>query len=379
MSEKPVGRVVIGDCLDALPTLSANSIDSIVTDPPYGIRFMSKAWDHGVPGVRFWAEALRVLKPGAFLLAFGGTRTAHRLACAIEDAGFDIVTQIPWIYGQGKPAVGFIKGAQDIWPGAGGSLKPANEPIIVARKPYRGTLTQNLRTHGCGAFNISACRVPTGNAVHNATCPSSSHTRNKGPRGRAGQPSALRRYGDRGGTNFQTLPGPRGGDPAGRWPANVLHDGSDAVLAEFARYGERGQTAPLTRRNSDKHRNTFGAFRGQEECAFFHGDTGTAARFFQSCPWSDGELDGLSLPFLYQPKAAPRERASSRHPTIKPLALIRYLVRLVTPPGGVSLDLFSGSGTHAEACVLEGFDYVDIELEPVNKPDIDHRIRRSAG
>src|SRR4030067_3066975 len=144
--------VLRGDCLELMPMLGENSVDSIVTDPPYGLSFMGKDWDHIVPGVHFWQEALKVLKPGGYLLAFGGTRTFHRLACAIEDAGFEMRDTIMWVYGSGFP-----KSHNGPWGGT--ALKPAYEPIILARKPLIGTVAANVQAHGTGALNIDDCRV----------------------------------------------------------------------------------------------------------------------------------------------------------------------------------------------------------------------------
>jgi len=149
--------LMLGDCRERMATLEPESVDSIVTDPPYGLSFMGKGWDHGVPGVQFWAEALRVAKPGAHLLAFGGTRTFHRLAVAIEDAGWEVRDCVMWVYGSGFPKSHNLSGE---WSGWGTALKPAWEPVIVARKPLVGTVAANVLAHGTGALNIDGCRVP---------------------------------------------------------------------------------------------------------------------------------------------------------------------------------------------------------------------------
>jgi site-specific DNA-methyltransferase (adenine-specific) len=150
-----------GDCLEVMATMADNSVDAVVTDPPYGLSFMGKNWDHGVPGEAFWREALRVAKPGAHLLAFGGTRTFHRLAVAIEDAGFEIRDMIAWVYGSGFNKVGYIKDSngETVRDGWGGSLKPALEPITVARKPLEGTVAANVLKYGTGAINVDGCRI----------------------------------------------------------------------------------------------------------------------------------------------------------------------------------------------------------------------------
>lgn len=335
----------IGDCRDVLDGVEPDSVDSIVTDPPYGYGFMGKDWDRGVPGVPFWKRAWKVLKPGGYLLAFGGARTYHWLAAAIEDAGFEIRDQILWIYGsgfpksldiskaidkaagversvivEGTPVKRIVPGAEQNrkgswikdngrvyvptvtlpateaakeWEGWGTALKPAHEPIVVARKPLMGTVAENVLAHGVGGINIDGSRVP--GAKPDTT---------RGAGGQHGRYSEL-------GAQGRILD-----DGKGRWPANVIHDGSEEVLEEFAKYGEKGAFAPVRGTEpSSATKAVFGQINRKASNAF-HGDKGTAARFF------------------YCAKASRKERASSKHPTVKPLALIRYLVRLVTPRGG---------------------------------------------
>lgn len=184
----------LGDCIEAMRAMPDNSVDSIVTDPPYGLSFMGKKWDYDVPSVEIWVECLRVLKPGGHLLAFAGTRTQHRMAVRIEDAGFEIRDMIAWVYGSGFPKSRNLSGD---WQGWGTALKPALEPITVARKPLTGTVAANVLAHGTGALNIDGCRVaPTGES-----------------RERVGEASQDQRYNDAGGTNFAAKPGIRGGDP----------------------------------------------------------------------------------------------------------------------------------------------------------------------
>lgn len=352
-------KVLYGDNLTVMPTLDANSIDAIVTDPPYGLEFMGKDWD-GSDGFRrslneadvgrantfgrmsakapeyragalfqewceAWArECLRVLKPGGYIVAFGGTRTYHRLVCGLEDAGFEIRDQIQWIYGTGFPK-------------SKASLKPAHEPIAVARKPMNGTLAVNMEKYGVGVFNIDACRVEVAGAR---------------PRGdREGEASANRRYTARGSTNFAPTPGPRGGSPEGRYPTNIIHDGSDEVVAGFPQ--SAGQLATSRSDNKTKTNLIYGKMRHDPEP---RGDAGSAARFF------------------YHAKADKKDRAGSKHPTVKPVDLIAYLCRLVTPSGGVVLDPFGGSGTLAEACVREGLDSILIEREAEYFADIERRV-----
>lgn len=275
-----------GDCLDVLRSMADNSVDSIVTDPPYGLSFMGRKWDYDVPSVEIWAECLRVLKPGGHLLAFAGTRTQHRMAVRIEDAGFEIRDMIAWVYGSGFP-----KSHNGEWGGT--ALKPAMEPITVARKPLAGTVEANWREHRTGALNIDGCRV---------------------------------------------------GSNAGRWPANMIHDGSPEVVALFP--DSKGQQGAITGREpSSKTSKTFGAFAGRA-ASEPRGDTGSAARFF------------------YAAKASRNYRGEGNaHVTVKPTDLMRYLCRLITPPGGVVLDPFMGSGSTGKAAMLEGFRFVGIERE----------------
>lgn len=358
--------VVRGDAR-ALPLPDA-SVDAIVCDPPYGLEFMGKEWDHGVPGIAFWLEALRVAKPGAHLLAFGGTRTFHRLACAIEDAGWEIRDCLMWVYGSGFPksldvskaidkaagaerevvgrrtgraatpvsdirggrlhAGGSIPGSFDAsavtapataaahqWQGWGTALKPAYEPVMLARKPLVGTVAENVQRYGTGAINVDGCRVA----------------------GIKGVPSSLSSAGNLG---WRT-----GGDmerkavQSGRWPANLIHDGSDDVLALFP---QSTSGANPTRRGG----LGFHGASGQEDCEAPRGaESGSAARFF------------------YCAKASKSERGDGNtHPTVKPLALMRYLCRLVTPPGGLVLDPFCGSGSTLVAAHAEGFRAIGFDL-----------------
>lgn len=322
-----------------MPTLPAASFSAIVTDPPYGLSFMGKEWDHGVPGEPFWREALRVLKPGGMLLAFGGTRTYHRLACAIEDAGFEIRDCLSWLYGQGFPKALDVGKATslDAWHGYGTALKPAWEPILLAMKPLDGTFAQNALAHGVAGVNVDGCRVGDGHSNGS---------------GRDDEASAFRRYSERGGTNMAATPGPRGGDPSGRFPANlILDEAAGAMLDEQS--GELTSGANPVRRGSDKFsRTAYGEFVGQRECVRVRGvDSGGASRFF------------------YCAKASKRDRNSNgavdnRHPTVKPTNLMRWLVRLVTMPEGTRiLDPFAGSGSTGVACALEGVDFLGIERD----------------
>jgi site-specific DNA-methyltransferase (adenine-specific) len=366
------------NCLDQLKALEDNSIDSIVTDPPYGLSFMGKKWDYDVPSVEIWAECLRVLKPGGHLLAFAGTRTQHRMAVRIEDAGFEIRDMIAWVYGSGFPksldvskaidkqagaerervsgpksggmaalnkgnaAHGYREAAYydegnmmlsnepateaaKQWQGWGTALKPALEPITVARKPLIGTVAENVLAHGTGGLNIDGCRV-------DGAPPSVPQPVFNSPTGRI--------YG------MKTGEGRNGemSQATGRWPANLIHDGSDEVVAGFPEAKSGGYPAEGLQRS---HVSTYGKPNKTPPQRFTTSE-GSAARFF------------------YCAKASKADRNSggvtSTHPTVKPTDLMRYLCRLVTPPGGVVLDPFMGSGSTGKAAMLEGFQFIGIEL-----------------
>ena len=346
-----------GDCRKVMATLDAASVDAIVCDPPYGLSFMGKGWDHGVPGVEFWTEALRVAKPGAHLLAFGGTRTYHRLACAIEDAGWEIRDCVMWVYGSGFPKSHNLKGK---WQGWGTALKPAWEPIIVARKPLVGTVAENVLTHGTGGINVDGCRV--GDTVE--TWPA---TRSHG----GGTEYALT-HTQKGVVNSQKT----GKAPPGRWPANLIHDGSEDVVGLFPETKSGGQNA-----TSESRPGYNGGWRKPGGTG--HHDSGSAARFFYCAKASKADRDegceGLpqttkqsvahgdkrhgTLPYTNEPREMKPRPRGNHHPTVKPTDLMRYLCRLVTPPGGVVLDPFAGSGSTGKGAVLEGFRFIGIERE----------------
>ena len=280
----------LGDCYDVLRTLPEASVDSIVTDPPYGLSFMGKRWDYDVPYIDVWFQCLRVLKPGGHLLAFAGTRTQHRMAVRIEDAGFDIRDMIAWVYGSGFPKSHNLDGD---WQGWGTALKPALEPITVARKPFPGTVAANVLEHGTGALNVDGCRVAHGSDVDLTMVQRQQAEGTGNAVGKGWVASIL----------GKEIPMYK---PGGRWPANLIHDGSE------------------------------------EPCALL----GDAARFF------------------YCAKASKADRGEgNNHPTVKPTDLMRYLCRLVTPPGGLVLDPFMGSGSTGKAAVLEGFRFLGIERE----------------
>lgn len=328
--------------------MDANSVDSIVTDPPYGLSFMGKRWDYDVPSVEIWAECLRVLKPGGHLLAFAGTRTQHRMAVRIEDAGFEIRDMIAWVYGSGFP-----KSHNGEWGGT--ALKPALEPITMARKPLAGTVDANWRAHGTGALNIDGCRVPT-----NGEQPKGSGTRDSW--------RELEGRDDR-----QTWNGGNVTPEAGRWPANLIHDGSDDVLAAFPE--AKGQQGDLKGHNQDRQspNGCFGKMApARDHLARIEVDK-SAARFFY-CAKASRKDRNDGLPSSDQPAVATnatmREREDAdwgarngnHHPTVKPTDLMAYLCRLVTPPGGAVLDPFMGSGSTGKAALREGFRFIGIEL-----------------
>jgi site-specific DNA-methyltransferase (adenine-specific) len=359
------GRVILhcGDCLDALAAMPENSVDSVVCDPPYHLTsivkrfgtegaaeaksgatgafkrasagFMGKQWDGG--DIAFqpstWAAVLRVLKPGGYLLAFASTRGIWRMGVAIEDAGFINHPMFGWIFGSGFPKATRVKA--DGYEGfryGGQASKPAIEPIYMGQKPFsEATGTANILRWGTGAVNIDGCRV--GEGVLRST--------GNGQRERSDG------YGMQGGII--------GGSELGRWPANVIHDGSEEVLAAFDEFGVRTSGSWDGQRTKDKENAVYGKF-GTDADAPTAGSSGSAARFF------------------YSAKADAEDRLGSKHPTVKPLDLMQYLVRLVTPPGGTVLDCFAGTGTTGEAAFREGMKAILIEREPEYQDDIARRM-----
>ena len=386
-------QVLHGDCRDELELLPDNSIDSIVTDPPYELGFMGKSWD--ASGIaydqRVWVQCLRVLKPGGHMLAFSGSRTYHRMVCAIEDAGFQIRDQIMWVYGSGFPkslniskAIDKDAGAErevvstyethDIrnaglmdrkgsmtvevttpataeakeWDGWGTALKPAHEPIVLARKPLDGTVANNVLTHGVGGINIDGCRVG----------------RVDGDDSSAGNRTAT----------FGTQDTSSGGDGSGGWsqneqgrfPANLIHDGSDEVLELF----------PDSKAGKPRNDRGTGGIWSESmgvPCGPQYGDIGSAARFFYCAKANKKDrnegLDGFAEKRpdertvtgmgTFEEKGVAKQ--ANHHPTVKPTDLMRYLCRLITPPNGTVLDPFTGSGSTGKAAVLEGFSFIGIE------------------
>lgn len=410
--------LLLGDCIEVMRTLPDASVDAIVTDPPYELGFMGKSWDaSGIANsVPLWREALRVLKPGGHLAAFGGTRTYHRMACAVEDAGFEVRDSLAWLYGSGFPkslnvskAIDRAAGAerervpatgglhananlnddgwanitaisplQDSpiavtdaardWDGWGTALKPAYEPIVLARKPLGGsTVASNVLQHGTGALNIDATRI-VGDYKWRA---SDSHPDN--------------------GSSFQGGSFGDGPNAAGRWPANVLLDEEAAAMLD-AQTGERRAGGNLTGTEPSRPFDvTYGEMDGRREWSSY-GDSGGASRFFYTAKASRSEreagveveperrVDSESRDDDAPGSNNPRLRTSARantHPTVKPVDLMRWLCRLVTPPGGLILDPFLGSGTTAMAALDEGFRCIGIERDErymaIARDRIEHR------
>lgn len=373
------------DCRDVLRSLADNSIDSIVTDPPYALvsivkrfgksgsapakgneayqrasaGFMGKTWDTGEVAFseEFWRECLRVLKPGGHVVAFSGTRTYHRMAVAIEDAGFEIRDQLGWLYGSGFPK---SHNQKDDWEGWGTALKPAWEPIALARKPLDGTVATNLAKWGVGALNIDGCRVGDGGGTRKTKSDDKSQTHSVGGflNAKAGLPI-----------------------DAGRWPANIAHDGSDEVLAAFPNT-KSGKPSGVKAGNNN---NVYGQFAGGAPVTGF-GDEGSAARFFYCAKANrkdrDEGLEGAQKATTSDGRAIAADNVYQRgktlraniHPTVKPTDLMRWLCRLVTPPGGVILDPFMGSGSTGKAALLEGFRFIGCEREDEYVPIAQERI-----
>ncbi len=334
-----------GNCLDIMPRMKAGSVDTIITDPPYGLSFMGESWDHGVPGVPFWVAALRVAKPGAMLFAFGGTRTQHRLTVAIEDAGWEIRDVIMWVYGSGFPkSLNFGKSmAAQEWKGWGTALKPAWEPIIVAMNPLAGTFAENAQRHGVAGLWIDGGRVSVDPFVDDMLRTTT--------RGKRQSETWENGSGFRNEKNQVT-----GVPPAGRWPANLIHDGSPEVVALFPETGKSagGRVANISQ-TSSIYGNGNGL--GQDLSADSvrgdpgYGDAGSAARFFYCAKASKAERTNGG-------------RVQNGHPTVKPLALMEYLCTLSrTPAGGVVLDPFMGSGSTCIGAMRTKRDFVGIELQ----------------
>lgn len=314
-------EVVNADCMEWLAERAESSVDAIVTDPPYGLGFMGHGWDALPPGEEWARLCLKVLKPGGHLLAFGGTRTWHRLAVAVEDAGFEMRDSIAWMHSQGFPK--------------GKNLKPSFEPIVVARKPFTGSAKANVAAWGTGELNIEDSRIATSDSF------------GKGSKGSSGFVDGYAHDGWVAGSGL------------GRWPANVMLD-EDQAAALDVQSGFSKSSGVINRWTGGA--KPFGGAAGLPyESVKGVADEGGASRFF------------------FVAKANKRERPvvdDVKHPTVKPLALMRHLVKLATPVGGVVLDPFAGSGTTVEAAVLEGFDVIGVERESKYIPLIEARLVR---
>jgi hypothetical protein len=383
-------NIRLGNCLDVMRELPDATVDSVCTDPPYGLRFMGRKWDYDVPGVHLWEEMLRVMKPGAHLVAFAGSRTYHRMAVNIEDAGFEIRDQILWVYGSGFPksldvskaidkdVVSAISPTAAKWEGWGTALKPAHEPAVLARKPLEGTVADNVCAHGTGAINVDGCRVPA-DQRHKDKCALVVGARS-----------------NRNGQCFGEWPGQREDSysPLGRWPANLLHDGSPEALAIFPATGP-GKSGGVA--GWQKGGYVGGQYEPIDRTGYDDAG-GSAARFFYCAKASRAERDaGLAhLEPMAGHEAVDRKEGSAgvdnpragagrtanqvrnAHPTVKPVALMRYLVRLITPPGGHVLDPFAGSGTTAVACIHEGFTATVVEMGREWLPVIEGRVAHAS-
>lgn len=406
----------IGNNLEVLPTLPDNSVDAIVTDPPYGLVFMGKDWDKDVPGPDTWRECLRVLKPGGHLLAFAGTRTQHKMATAIELAGFEVRDLIAWVYGSGFPkshniskamdksasaerevigkapgagssntnSLGAFKSSFNItvpktaaakqWDGWGTALKPAMEPITVARKPLEGTVVDNVRKWGVGGLNIDGCRVPN-NGEQFGELPNWG-----GGKQMNGKDFSTQNHDHADKANAEAVEKLK---QLGRFPANLLHDGSQQVLNLFPE--SNGGAAPK-KSNIEPGRHYeggWGPVQNEERREF---GSGSAARFFycpkankkdrnegcEELPDKEWKSEGACIP---ERENRPFIPSKNNHPTVKPTDLMRYLCRLVTPPGGTVLDPFTGSGSTGKAAILEGFNFIGIELSPEYAAIAEARIR----
>jgi site-specific DNA-methyltransferase (adenine-specific) len=397
-------KLINNDCIAAMKEMPDDSVDSIVTDPPYELGFMGKSWDaNGIAfNIEVWQQALRVLKPGGHLIAFSGSRTYHRMAVAIEDAGFQIRDQIMWVYGSGFPksldiskaidksagaereVIGeTIKGAQSEstgrygawgdgitptapstdfakqWDGWGTALKPAHEPMVLARKPLEGTVANNVLTYGVGGLNIDATRVGTIDLIRDTT--------NNNIKSNAYASDTSDRKRD---TTYSQ-------NPEGRFPANFIHDGSDEVVAFFPQ--SNGGASPKTSNVAAGkfYEGGWGNVANEERIEF---GSGSAARFFYCAKASKKDrnegLDGFAVKgkVFNGQSSTPAGNANgsvedkfstspsaNHHPTVKPTSLMQYLVRLVTPPNGIVLDPFMGSGSTGKACAYEGFDFIGID------------------
>ena len=440
-------QILHGNNLDILPTLADNSIDSIVTDPPYELGFMGKKWDSsGIAySVELWQQCLRVLKPGGHLLSFGGTRTYHRVAVAIEDAGFELRDSIAWLYGSGFPksldvskaidkqagaereavteVISDIFGDQEVekklanpgstadrlamgnnwqdnpvetkpatpeaqqWQGWGTALKPAFEPVIVARKPIEGTVANNVLKWGTGGLNIDASRIGFKSPADQASAT---------PQGKVTSNSMAGAAPDVQGLDRKEIDRPD--NSKGRWPANIILDPYTAELLDEQSGTSKSPAIGSVTKTKPRHSGSMsGAFNHSDDgMGNGYGDSGGASRFFYVAKASkrdrnegleeleettaadmvDREPDSAGM---NSPRAGAGRTSGAKnfHPTVKPTALMEYLIKLITPPNGTVLDPFTGSGSTGKAAILQGFDFIGIEMTEEYLPIIEGRLKHA--
>lgn len=352
-------EIIHNDSLIALRAMPDNSVDAIVTDPPYGLKFMGKHWDYDVPSVEIWREILRVLKPGGYLLCACGTRTQHRMAVNIEDAGFEIKDIISWIYGQGFPK------SLNLGDGQGTALKPAMELWTLARKPIsENNISNNIKRWGTGGMNIDKCRIDfTNEKDFNSACFGRGTDILGGNYVGATHSS--------GKTNIEA-------NPLGRFPANIIFDEEAGVILDL-QAPKTGAFAPVKSGHNGESKGIYGDFdhKGDDGKSFHDGQLAGASRFFYCAKASKSErnkgLEGFELKApVYGSNMSSSDKGSisgskipgqNFHPTVKPVSLMQYLCRLITPATGIVLDPFMGSGTTGIGAVTEGFSFIGIERE----------------
>lgn len=408
-SENKDYKLYYGDMLDMLQVIPENSITSIITDPPYELGFMNRDWDKS--GIAFnidaWKTCLKVLKPGGHLVAFCGSRTFHRMVCAIEDAGFEIRDVIMWIYGSGMPKssnvgkmlekkLGHV--VDDEFYKYGNALKPAYEPIVIARKPFEGSMIDNMYNNNVGGLNIDDCRVPLTNDKD-----VSNYKFNMDANNRMSQNDKDTHHRFEGG--WKVMKGDRE-IPDGRFPANVIltydDENYDEVCGGFPNSGSGNNKEPYNYAGKEYDNKETSMFNGDKpQSPSNYNDNGSASRYFYCAKASrrdrDEGLEDFELvtrsdrnPELetannqFNRSGIPRKNF---HPTCKPVDLMKYLVRLVTPKGGTVLDCFNGSGSTGKAVMSENYDrnsnykYIGVELTeeylPIAKSRIEYAVTHS--
>ena len=356
--------IIHGDCLEEMKKMPENSIDFIVTDPPYGLSFMNKKWDAETPDVYLWKEALRVCKSGSMIAVFGGSRTHHRLMCAIEDAGFEIRDVIMWLYGSGFPKSHNKFGL----PGYGTALKPAYEPIILAMKPLDGTYAQNAEKWGLAGINIDGCRIEFSSKQE-----AEKHAQEWDRNWTSSPIHAFdKETGNHPGAKRETGDGPR--PQKGRWPANLLLDEESAeMMDQQSGILKSGIVKPYKRSTRDQYSGSF-----PDNINDFPSSSGGASRFFYCAKASSRErnkgCEGMPLkPGGSNAKGFTKDVANgldrnkpvaNHHPTVKPISLMKYIIKLLAPPGNpICLDPFAGSGSTLVAARELGIDCIGIEKE----------------